>query len=414
MRGVHLWVVLILAWVISGCGGISPDNQISPDTTQPLELTSTLPVAPVSVVTEASIPIETEALTPSSTLTSIPTQTATPEVYDYGPDDFPADINPLTGLPGDPQSNLERRPIVIKVTNFPRSVRPQWGLSMADHVYEYYIGDDMSRFVGVFYGNDANRVGPIRSARLFDAHVTRMYHGIFIFGWADDTVLSFLFAPDLKPHLIVENETNCPPLCRIGPKTAYNTLFADTTQIAGYLSKRRTNNDRQDLEGLRFTMETPPSGNPGEDISIRYSLVSYHRWEYDHHQGRYLRFQETGPLTEEGGQYAPLLDSLTNSQLSASNVIVLLIPHQFFKKSSSTEIIDQPFMGQGIGYAFRDGQIFPLTWKREAADRLPELMLPNGDLYPLKPGNTWLEMLGESTQYQQLDDGTWDFEFSTP
>jgi hypothetical protein len=406
---------LILGWVISGCGGILPDGQISPDVTQPLELTTTPPVTPTSG-TEASFRVDTETPTPEPLPTLTSTLTSTPEVYEYGPDDFPADINPLTGLPGDLPSNLERRPIVIKVTNFPRSVRPQWGLSMADNVYEYYIGDDMSRFVGVFYGNDARRVGPIRSARLFDAHVTRMYHGIFIFGWADDTVLSFLFAPDLKPHLIVENENglNCPPLCRIGPKTAYNTLFADTTQIAGYLSKRRTNNDRQDLTGLRFTLETPLSGNPGEDISIRYSLVSYHRWEYDRQQGRYLRFQETGPFSDDGGQYAPLMDSLTQAQLSASNVIVLLTPHQFFKKSASTEIIDQPFMGQGVGYAFRDGQIYPLTWKREAADHLPKLLLPNGDLYPLKPGNTWLEMLGEKSHYQQLDDGTWDFEFSTP
>jgi len=404
---------LILAWVISGCGGILPDEHIPPRATQPLELTATSPVTPPSV-TEAIIPVESETPKPEPTPTFVPTLTATHEAYDYGPDDFPADINPLTGLPVNPQANLERRPIVIKVTNFPRSVRPQWGLSMADNVYEYYIADDMSRFVGVFYGNDASRVGPIRSARLFDAHVTRMYHGIFIFGWADDIVLSFLFAPDLKYHLIVENETNCPPLCRIGPKTAYNTLFADTTQIAAYLTKRRTNNDRQDLDGLRFTLETPPSGNPGEDISIRYSLVSYHRWKYDRQQGSYFRFQETGPLSDDGGQYAPLMDSLTNTQLSASNVIVMLTPHQFFKKSASTEIIDQPFMGQGVGYAFRDGRIYPLAWKREAADGLPELLLPNGDLYSLKPGNTWLEMLGESTKYQQLDGGAWDFEFSTP
>jgi hypothetical protein len=413
MRGVHLWIILILAWVISGCAGILPASQTLPAATQPLELTATLP-ATLTAVAEANLIIETDTPEPDPTPTLLPTLTATPDVYDYGPDDFPPDINPLTGLPGDQQANLERRPIVIKVTNFPRSVRPQWGLSQADHVYEYYIGDDMSRFVGVFYGNDASRVGPIRSARLFDAHVTRMYHGIFIFGWADDSVLSFLFAPDIKPHLIVERPANCPPLCRIGPKTAYNTLFADTTQIADYLSKRRTNNDRQNLEGLRFTLITPPSGNLGEGITIQYSLVSYHRWEYDRQQGRYFRHQETGALTGDGGQYASLMDSLTNIQVSASNVIVLLTPHQFFKKSASTEIIDQPFMGQGVGYAFRDGQIFPLTWKRDAADRLPELLLPNGSLYPLKPGNTWLEMLGETSHYQQLDDGTWDFEFSIP
>src|SRR3990172_9051787 len=75
----------------------------------------------------------------------------------YGPAYFPKEVNPLSGLPVAAPSLLERRPIAIKVTNFPRSVRPQWGLSAADHVYEYYIGDEMSRFIGIFYGMEANR-----------------------------------------------------------------------------------------------------------------------------------------------------------------------------------------------------------------------------------------------------------------
>jgi hypothetical protein len=413
MKGIRLWIVLTLAWINSGCAGTPTVTQVLPEATQPVELTATLPVTPTGVP-EIVTPTTTATQPPEPTTTFTPTSTPIPFIYDYGPGDFPAGINPLTGLQADPLANLERRPIVIKVTNFPRSVRPQWGLSLADHVYEYYIGDDMSRFVGVFYGNDASRVGPIRSARLFDVHVTRMYRGLFVFGWADDAVLNFLFAPDLKPHLIVENETNCPPLCRIGPKTAYNTLFADTTQISAYLTRRRTNNDRQNLDGMRFALATPLSGNPGENIAIQYSLVSYHRWEYDRQKGRYFRFQETGPHIGNEGQYAPLVDSLTDTQLSANNVIVLLTPHQFFKKSASTEIIDQPFMGYGIGYAFRDGQIFPLTWKRDATDHLPELSLPDGSLYPLKPGNTWFEMLGEASHYEQLEHGSWYFEFSMP
>jgi hypothetical protein len=410
---------LIWAWILTGCAEISSAKQILPDTPAPVKDVALAALAATPTITPSSTPetmdpTATATLLPDPTATLTPTLTAVPLVYEYGPDGFPADINPLTGLPVVSQANMERRPIVIKVTNFPRSVRPQWGLSLADHVYEYYIADAMSRFVGVFYGYDASRVGPIRSARLFDAHVTRMYHGVFIFGWADDAVLKFLFAPDLKSYMVVERPTNCPPLCRIGPEAAYNTLFADTMQMADYLTKRRTNNDPQNLNGLRFKLETPPSGNPGENIAIQYSFVSFHRWEYDAQQGRYLRYQETGDQSGEEEQYAPLMDSLTETQLSASNVVVLLIQHQYFKKSASTEIVDQPFLGQGVGYAFRDGKIFPLAWKREASDHLPELLLPDGSMYSLKPGNTWFELLGVTSKYEQLEDGTWNFEFSIP
>ncbi|HKY54189.1 MAG TPA: hypothetical protein VJM08_07790, partial [Anaerolineales bacterium] len=44
----------------------------------------------------------------------------------------PPNLNPLTGLsPSDP-SLLERRPMAIKVANYPRYIRPQSGLTLAD------------------------------------------------------------------------------------------------------------------------------------------------------------------------------------------------------------------------------------------------------------------------------------------
>lgn len=348
----------------------------------------------------------------SATLTQEPS--LTPFVYAFGPAEFPADINPLTGLPVSDANILERRPVVIKVTNFPRSVRPQWGLSLADHIYEYFIGDQMSRFIGVFYGNDANRVGPIRSARLFDWRVMRLYNGIFVFGYADDTVLEFLTQPATKNLLVVERPDNCPPLCRIGPVNGYNNLFADTSQMSAYLKAKRTGDERQDLTGLRFELETPASGNPGPGLAIQYSPISYHRWDYDPASGRYQRFQESEDDTGGEKEYAALVDSLTGAQLSASNIVILLVRHQYFLQSTSTEIIDQVLEEQGAGYALRDGKVYPVSWQAEAPDRLPSLYLPDGRLYPLKPGNVWFEILGQTSTFELAEDGRLDFTFKIP
>ena len=161
------------------------------------------------------------------------------------------------------RARLERRPLAIKVTNFPRSVRPQWGLSRADHVYEYYLEDFMTRFVGIFYGNDAARVGPVRSGRFFDEHLIRMYKAILTFGYADDRVIDAWEASDFKNFLVIERPDNCPPLCRIGPENAYNTLFADTAQLSQYITQRGTNNERQELNGLRFDPLPLYSGKRG-------------------------------------------------------------------------------------------------------------------------------------------------------
>ena len=111
--------------------------------------------------------------------------TSIPEIFptmpNISPYSIPAGINPLTGqypaLPG----LLDRRPIASKIALYPRYVRPESGLSLADIVFEYYIEGGLTRFVAIFYGNDAERVGPVRSGRFFDEHIARMYQSYIVF-----------------------------------------------------------------------------------------------------------------------------------------------------------------------------------------------------------------------------------------
>ena len=411
----RILALLVTGLLISGCTVVAMQPAAMAYEGTPTPTAYTPPLIPA--ITQAALPAAAIPPTqpPPNPPTPQPSPTTAPYRYMVGPYYFPEDTNPLTGLPAEDLDLLERRPIVIKVTNFPRSVRPQWGLSLADNVFEYYIGDSMSRFIGVFYGRDAGQVGPIRSARLFDEHVMRMYNGIFVFGWADDPVLEFFFAPDIKPHLLVERPDNCPPLCRIGSDDAYNNLFADTSQIGEYLAYRRTNNDRQDLYGLKFDLDPPKSGNPGEKFFLKYSVVSYHYWEYDPVRGRYLRYQEIDDATDgKEESYGPLMDSLTAKQISANNVVVLMVPHDYFLRSSSTEILDQKILGEGKGFAFRDGYIYPINWSQEARDQRIKMILPNGARYSLKPGNTWFEIIGESSSFEPGADGTYRFVFDIP
>jgi hypothetical protein len=366
---------------------------------------------PTSEITlEYPAPIQNTA--PEATET--PSETPVELKYTYGPNHFPNGINPLTGLPVSDPTILQRRPMAIKITNYPRSVRPQWGLNLADHIYEYHIGDDMTRFIGVFYGNDAERVGPVRSARLFDEDVVRMYKAFFVFGYADPKVRDELFDEDLIPFLIFETPNNCPPICRYDNGLAYNNLFADTAGLTRYFAEKGKNNDEQDLDGLLFDFAVPPGGQMGENFSIYYTYVSYNRWAYDADLGRYLRNQE---IENDNGQeltYAPLMDELSGSQVSASNVVVLYVAHETFYKSSSTWILDISLKGHGTGYGFRDGQIYPLFWSHKATAKMINLYFADGEPYPLKPGNVWFEVIGETSQEPTLSDNSWNFSFGIP
>ncbi len=411
---IRTLTLLAVGFLLSGCSVVAmqPAALAAEDTPTPAIVTPVQATETAILVQPTSVP---ETALPTGMPTPKPSPTPQPVQYIYGPYGFPRHVNPLTGLPVEDPDLLNRRPIVIKVTNFPRSVRPQWGLSRADNVFEYYIGDAMSRFIGVFYGNDASQVGPIRSARLFDERVMRMYKGIFVFGWADDPVLEFFFAPDIRSHLVVERPYNCPPLCRIGPEYAYNTLYADTAQIGPYLADRGTNNDRQKLDGFKFDLQPPKSGNPGRQFYLQYSVVSYNYWNYDSKSGRYLRYQEADDaVNEKKESFLPLTDSLTGVQLSADNVIVLQVRHDYYHKSSSTEILDQILTGEGQGYAFRDGMVYPIHWVQEERDERIKMTLPNGAQYPLKPGITWFEIIGETSTFEPLENAVYRFEFVFP
>ncbi len=73
----------------------------------------------------------------------------------YGPDlaDFPPGYNPLTGLPVSDPANLELPAVLVSITNFPVSARPQAGPSFAPFIYEIFISEGMTRWMAIFYGD---------------------------------------------------------------------------------------------------------------------------------------------------------------------------------------------------------------------------------------------------------------------
>ena len=107
----------------------------------------------------------------------------------------------------------------------------------------------------------------------------------------------------------------------------------------------------QDLDGMFFQMQPPETGTPAETVIVRFSKGSYNLWEYDPQNGRYLRFQDSISLSDyQEEEYEPLLDRLTDEQLAFDNLVVLYIPHEYFRETP-TEIIAIDLLGEGDGYS---------------------------------------------------------------
>ncbi|MBI3158670.1 MAG: DUF3048 domain-containing protein [Chloroflexi bacterium] len=341
-----------------------------------------------------------------------PAGQAPPAPDSVGPRGFPPNVNPLTGLTVADPAVLDRRPVAVKINNYPRSNRPQWGLSLADIVFEYYHNNDLPRFHAIFYGQDAELAGPIRSGRLLDIALVDIYQSNFVFGSADQRILDRLKDQRYAKRLVYLLEGPCPPqpVCRYEPEGA-NLLLTGTQAVRDYLLEyREQRDDRPDLEGMWFNVGLPQGGQEINRLYVRYSYGAYLYWQWDATLGRYLRYQDTQEdFNGRGETYELLTDRLTRQPIAADNVVVLLVPHKDFvyqppaDGNPAVEIIEIELEGSGRAYALRDGHLFEVRWMR-LDDGVLTLTFLDGSPYPFKPGVTWFEVVSTKTKPQFKDD----------
>jgi len=388
--------------------GTTPPNlkKLTPISTKEVNTSPTL--SPLPSLTAPSVSTFLETNTPYPSLT--PSVTISPLIR-VGPANIPDNINPLTGLPVSDIKLLNRRPIAVKVSNYPHSVRPQFGLSLADIIFEYYLEFGLTRFIGLFFGKDAYMVGPIRSGRLFDEHITRMFGAILVFNSADDKVIEHFMETNLVNRFVVDR--NCPPICRDPLFPDPHNLFGNTHSISQFITQRGSDNQKPDLSGMYFNSLEGRSQNSGTEILIRYSYALYNKWIYLEPTQKYIRLQGDQDNLGQGETFVPLMDGLTEQPITADNVVIIFVPHRYYYKSSDTEIIDIMLHKSGRAFVFRNGKAYQAFWYRNDIDKPLTLTTNSGQPFPLKPGVTFFQVMSDGSVYGQSEE-LWTFEFIPP
>lgn len=387
MRGIPL-LTLALGVFVAACGGAS----IATPTAEP-EATAT----------------KTPTKTPSPTATPSPTPVP---VYGPDPEGYPEDINPLTGLPVDDPAILERRPALVKVSNESPEVRPQSGLSFADHVWEYQMeGWGQTRFTAVYYSQSPERVGSVRSVRLIDTGVLiPMYDAILAYSGSSmgmttelkNTYWERVFREELdRTHLVRIRDIP------VEGTDYYHALFAVPEDLWEYADERGVGKPERRPEGLVFSPQVPPGGEPtGEAVVDFPGSGPLHRWTYDAMSERWLSSTEDQKaLAEE----SPDIDLLTGEQLAFDNVVILYAEHYLadFIEDVPSGLLSVGVIleGEGDAILLRDGQRYEVTWRREGDDMVQFFDADDG-LIPFKPGTTWFSVTvtGEFEEYQAAVD----------
>ena len=134
------------------------------------------PATPVPAATATDAPTPVATSTPTAAITTTPTSQLPSPASSLGPnpENFPAGVNPLSGLAVADPALLDIPALLISISHFPATARPQAGLSFAPIVYEFYITEGATRHLAVFYGQmPAPEIPPTGDCGLRTEPVTR-------------------------------------------------------------------------------------------------------------------------------------------------------------------------------------------------------------------------------------------------
>lgn len=384
----YLGLLCIIALFVAGCGA---------PTTPAATATPTRTPAPQATATTAP----TATATP---LPPTPTATASPTPAALVVTPFPLDVNPLTGEKMESAEVLDRIPIAIKVSNSPE-VRPQSGLNSADLVFEHFAEGNITRFTTVFYGKEPTQVGSVRSGRLIDLEIPAMYGALFGYSGSSAGVKERIRNSDLFPTYIAAPDFGVgqPYFYRVPQegKAFEHTLFTNPT-VLRQLADERGINKRPEFPRLMAFSETPIEGG----TPISYFEVNYLKgactaeWTYDATIGRWKR--ATAGVAQT--------DYLTGEPLTTANVIIVYANHIETDILEDTwggghQSIQIQIWGTGPALIFRDGVMQNGYWERLERNHMLTFWVSEGHPIPLKPGNTWFQMVPLDTTAEEIKAG---------
>jgi len=243
----------------------------------------------------------------------------------------------------------------------------------------------VTRFTAIFYGNEVDRIGPVRSARLINEQMTPQYQAALVASGASDEVRYILKHTVYFPYLDIDLDDPCNCIYSYSIGTYWETrLQTSTERLHKWLSD--SGNERAPNLNAWPRSENPADGTPASQAHIPYPSNSAVDWRYDSSSGRYLRWVN-------GTAH---LDASTQRQLDAANVIILYAHHgltDMIEDALGTRGIRITLRGSGRVKILRDGVAIEGIWRAEDPNQPPHFFDPSGREIPLKPGNTWVQVV---------------------
>jgi hypothetical protein len=294
-------------------------------------------------------------------------------------------VNPLTGLPIDP-ARLQDRIFIARFGNEP-AINAYYGISAPDMVFEELMDNlNTTRFTTLWLGGDAPQIGPLRSFRNTTIQLAQMFDAPMASSGA------------VGPNQVMAYAAGVEDL----DERCYSQIYYNNPAGGGYQNRVLTTSadlrNFLEAQGLNTGVkiqpfvfgDTPPSGGqPANRVVIPYINRGFYEveWRYDPATGRYARYS--------GSQRTPLVDANNGEQVTAANVVILEARHDrtdllvLGSYTVHTYLVGQ----EGPATIIRDGVAIEGRWRVPDKFSGMELVDAAGNPIPLKPGNTWFQIV---------------------
>ncbi len=320
---------------------------------------------------------------------------------------------------------VTRRPMGIMIENHTEA-RPQSGLSSADVVYEAVAEGGITRFLAIFYCQDAPFVGPVRSARVPFITLLRGYGNYPLYahvggancdaetgsGCANGAKADALgLIQKMKWGLYNDMNQFAVPFPyywrdyeRLPNVATEHTVYSSTAKLWSYAKAKRdlTNVDSDGVSwDTTFTSwkfaDDAALADRGTVNTIKFGFWSNLAddftviWHYDKATNSYLR--------DDGGK--PHVDKNTGKQLRAKNVVIV-----FSKESQANDNYPgghtlYQLTGSGDSIVFQNGKAIKGTWEKADPEARMKWYDENGKEISIVRGQVFVEVqpIGNTITY---------------
>ena len=302
-------------------------------------------------------------------------------------DSIDYDLNPLTGMTQE-KGTIANRPLAIMFDN-QYSARPQAGLIDADVAYEMLAEGLITRYMGIFYGNLPEHLGPIRSSRPYFLLKALEFNPFYVHVGGSMQALS-----DIKTYKMADIDgLTSGAFHRESHKKIPHNMYSEAQTLINDGLKRGYD-ESVEIDFLAFNPEFTPlvSDAQANEIKFVYKTPTssdktgyYTTYKYSEVQNFYYRY------TNEDAH----LDEDTGRQLFATNILVQYVSQKVLDSEGRLEL---GLVGEGKGMYYTGGLGVEVTWKKATVKDSTRFYNLDGNEIKLNPGKTWFQIMPKGSK----------------